>query len=108
MVNSRVSRQWFCDKYAINALRVYGGDDSLERISDNVGGRDVVDNRAPLDGRDELGSIVRRPMFHPSSIDVLGDESREVDLIEPGIDCFNAARHCSECTGRTEVLTGDK
>lgn len=50
----------------------------LERISESVGGRHAVDSRAPLGGRvEEFGSIVRKPMFQPSSIDVLGDDSRE-------------------------------
>lgn len=41
-----------------------------------------MDSRAPLGGRvEELGSIVRRPTFQPSSIDVLGDDSREGDFI---------------------------
>lgn len=41
-----------------------------------------MDSRAPLGGRvEELGSIVRKPMFQPSSIDVLGDDSREGDFI---------------------------
>lgn len=69
----------------MNALNVHGGDEVLERISDNVGGLHVVDSNAPLGGRDEAGSIVRSPMFHPSSIDVRGDESREVDFIGMGV-----------------------
>lgn len=66
----------------MKALSVQGGGDVLERISESVGGRHAVDSRAPLGGRvEELGSIVRRPTFQPSSIDVLGDDSREGDFI---------------------------
>lgn len=36
-MNSRVSRQWFCDKYAVNALRVQGGGAVFDNISARVG-----------------------------------------------------------------------
>jgi len=39
MVNSKVSRQWFVERYAIKAVRDHGGGDELERISFNVGRR---------------------------------------------------------------------
>lgn len=84
MVNSRVSRQWFCDRYAIKALRVHGGGEVLERISHSVGGLHMPDKKVPLGGRDEVGSIVRRSQ--PSSIDVLGEDSRETDFIGMAVD----------------------
>lgn len=37
MVNSRVSRQWLFDKYAMKAVRVHGGGDEFDNISFNVG-----------------------------------------------------------------------
>lgn len=37
MVNSSVSRQWFCERYAMNALKVHGGGAELERTSRSVG-----------------------------------------------------------------------
>jgi len=38
-VNSKVSRQWFCDRYAVKALRVHGGGAVFARTSCNVGRR---------------------------------------------------------------------
>jgi hypothetical protein len=39
MVNSKVSRQWFCERYAVKALRVHGGGAVLSRTSCRVGRR---------------------------------------------------------------------
>lgn len=39
MVNSRVSKQWFCERYAMKALSVHGGGAVLARTSCNVGRR---------------------------------------------------------------------
>jgi hypothetical protein len=39
IVNSKVSKQWFWDKYAVNAPRVHGGDAVLLKTSGNVGRR---------------------------------------------------------------------
>jgi len=36
-VNSNVSKQWFCDRYCINAARVHGGGAAFDRTSCNVG-----------------------------------------------------------------------
>lgn len=36
-MNSRVSRQWFCERYAINADKVHGGGALLARISERFG-----------------------------------------------------------------------
>lgn len=71
----------------MKALSVQGGDEALERISDSVGGLFAEASTAPLDGREELGSIVRSPEFHPSSIDARGDDSRELDFIGVGVSC---------------------
>lgn len=39
MVNSRFSRQWFCDRKAMKEDRVYGGGALLARISARLGFR---------------------------------------------------------------------
>lgn len=39
IVNSKVSKQWFCERYAIKAVRVHGGGATLVRTSCNVGRR---------------------------------------------------------------------
>lgn len=36
-MNSRVSRQWFCERYAMNADNVHGGGALLARISERFG-----------------------------------------------------------------------
>lgn len=38
-MNSKVSKQWFCDRYAIKAVRVHGGGAVFARTSCNVGRR---------------------------------------------------------------------
>lgn len=38
MMNSKVSKQWFWDRNAMNELRVHGGGAVLERMSVSVGG----------------------------------------------------------------------
>jgi hypothetical protein len=38
-VNSNVSKQWFCDKYAMKALSVHGGDAVFASTSSSVGRR---------------------------------------------------------------------
>jgi hypothetical protein len=37
MVNSKVSRQWLWDRYAMKALNVHGGGDEFESISSRFG-----------------------------------------------------------------------
>ena len=39
MVNSSVSKQWFCDKYAMKAVSVHGGAAVFARTSSSVGRR---------------------------------------------------------------------
>jgi hypothetical protein len=39
MVNSKVSKQWFCERYAVKALMVHGGGASSDKTSCNVGRR---------------------------------------------------------------------
>lgn len=53
--NSSVSRQWFCDRYAVKALNVHGGAAVLERISDKEGSLapgELARGIAKLAGRD--------------------------------------------------------
>ena len=37
MVNSKFSKQWLCERYAVKALRVQGGGAEFERTSGKVG-----------------------------------------------------------------------
>jgi hypothetical protein len=39
MVNSNVSKQWFCERYAMKAVNVHGGGAEFDRTSRNVGRR---------------------------------------------------------------------
>lgn len=53
-MNSKVSKQWFCDKYAMKALRVHGGGAVLARTSCNVGLRGQY---GPVFGIDRLNGL---------------------------------------------------
>jgi hypothetical protein len=55
MVNSNVSKQWFCERYAVKALMVHGGDAVFDSISCKVGhlgqyGPVGIDRLKGLDG----------------------------------------------------------
>jgi len=55
-VNSKVSRQWFCERYAVKALIVHGGGAVFDNTSCNVGrwgqyGPIGIDRLKGLDGR---------------------------------------------------------
>lgn len=55
MMNSRVSRQWFCDRKAVKALNVHGGGAVLANISPREGNLmagEAVRGMARLDGRE--------------------------------------------------------
>lgn len=52
IVNSRFSRQWFCDRYAVKALSVHGGGAEFDRTSCNVG-RATGCEDAMLNGLDD-------------------------------------------------------
>jgi len=55
-MNSKVSKQWFCDRYAMNAVNVHGGGAVFDSTSCSVGrrgqyGPDGMDRLNGLDGR---------------------------------------------------------
>lgn len=80
IVNSNVSRQWFCDKYAMKALSVHGGDAVFANTSCSVG---------------------RRGQYGPAGMDRLSglDGSRSPDDMKPSSSASQSER--------TEELRGD-
>jgi hypothetical protein len=56
IVNSKISKQWFCERYAVKALIVHGGGAIFDNTSCNVGRRGQyglvgIDRLKGLDGR---------------------------------------------------------
>lgn len=59
-MNSRVSRQWFCERYAMNADNVHGGGELLARISERFGRRGqycLVDVKGAVRGMATLSGL---------------------------------------------------
>src|SRR5450432_3439033 len=97
MVNSSVSKQWFCDRYAINALSVHGGGAEFVSTSCNVGlrGQYGPEERATLIGLEGKNSAEdMKPSSSASHSDNAelwdGDDSLDdVARYKDGGFCFN-------------------
>jgi len=86
IVNSNVSRQWFCDKYAMKALSVHGGDAVFASTSCNVG---------------------RRGQYGPDGIERLRglDCGRSPDDMKPSSSASQSER-TDEQRGDVSLMTG--
>lgn len=82
MVNSKVSRQWFWDKYAINAVSDHGGGALFESTSAKVGCLGLYGPWGIVTTRgfdvDSSADIVSSSSASQSeNVDLLGDDPRE-------------------------------
>jgi hypothetical protein len=86
IVNSNVSRQWFCERYAMNAASVHGCGAVFDKTSCNVGLRgqygipDGIDRLRGLDGRKSPEDM--KPSSSASQSDRTDEHRGEVSLDE--------------------------
>ena len=88
-MNSRVSKQWFCDRYCMKAPRVHGGGAVFDRTSCNVGRRGQYgpDGTATLSGRDGRNSPDdMKPSSSASQSEMTDEQRGDVSLDDVYMD----------------------
>jgi hypothetical protein len=98
-VNSNVSKQWFCDKYAMKALSVHGGDVVFDSTSCSVGRRGQygpvgIETLRGLDGGTSPDDM--KPSSSASQSESTDEQRGDISLMagfamynEGGFRCFD-------------------
>jgi hypothetical protein len=97
-VNSNVSKQWFCDKYAMKALSVHGGDAVFARTSCSVGRRGQYGPAGieRLSGLDDISPDDMKPSSSASQSERTEEQRGDIFFMtgltmynEGGFRCFD-------------------